>query len=314
MAVDHADEEFDEPTDGMLPPARRRLIVIGERRETPAHPEPLTRRGPDPRVLETGAIALLAASRLMPGPAGLVTGAAAQSFLVSFRAARHTAPAPRPRSQGGLDTQLVVLTPAEADRLRFPVGHPVPGTVYVLHPADPTLYYPMALFHRMLLEHKFSEAMHIVAVLGAAEVRVTAVERRSTDQAAEVGVQAARVAAARAGFERHRHRDGSLSYTANLAGRGASPDALDACVWLPHEGTWREVVRQRVEHGLTSFELEVAHEDAYAVTAKLAAEVKMLGLGVGGDYLEHEATRWLLSGVFPAESRGRFRRRRRGSA
>jgi hypothetical protein len=70
-------------------------------------------------------------------------------------------------------------------------------------------------------------------------------------------------------------------------------------VWYPHEDSWQEVARQRLEHGLRSFELHVTYQDDFAVTADLAASVEKAGLKVGGHFERQQSTIWAINGTFP---------------
>lgn len=56
--------------------------------------------------------------------------------------------------------------------LKFPLGHPRNGVLYIGHPAKPDVYYTMAEFHRVTFEHKFSEATSLLMHLGATKIRV----------------------------------------------------------------------------------------------------------------------------------------------
>jgi hypothetical protein len=73
----------------------------------------------------------------------------------------------------------------------------------------------------------------------------------------------------------------------------------DELVWAAHEPSWLELARQRMEHGLRTFELHVSYQDHFSVTAGLAAELGRAGLEIGGDFEQHQATVWAITSEFP---------------
>jgi len=62
--------------------------------------------------------------------------------------------------ESGLNVRQIGRT--EAQTLQFPPGHPREQTLYVAHPALPSVYYTTAAFHRMAFEHKFAEAIYLL--------------------------------------------------------------------------------------------------------------------------------------------------------
>ena len=70
-------------------------------------------------------------------------------------------------------------------------------------------------------------------------------------------------------------------------------------MWYPREEGWQSLVKQRLEHGLETFNLELTYEDDYGVDAKVKG-MTFLGqhLELGGNFVEHEQTRWRMSGQF----------------
>lgn len=194
--------------------------------------------------------------------------------------------------------RVLPITYDEARTLTVPLGHPVFDTVYAAHPAQHEVYYPLAQFHRLAFEHKFAEALRLVTSLGASLVRVVAVQGWTREFLSGLDVGDA-LGAARAGVhvEMESGRRRKLEYSATLAGH-TDPRLPSGMVWYPHEEAWREMARQRLEHGLRSFELTVAYHDDYAVTAELATSLKGVGLQIGGEFKQHESTVWVIIGEF----------------
>lgn len=54
----------------------------------------------------------------------------------------------------GLNDELLVISPEQARRLSFPIGHPQKKLAYIGLSVDPTVYIPFTQFHSFLFEHK----------------------------------------------------------------------------------------------------------------------------------------------------------------
>ncbi|MFG1898465.1 hypothetical protein ACGFIP_31070 [Micromonospora zamorensis] len=192
---------------------------------------------------------------------------------------------------------MLPMRMSEIGGLQLPLGHPQYDTVYVGHPARPIVYYPLADFHRRTFEHKFSEALRLVTGLGATTIKVSAVQgwgrEFSTDL--RVGLPTADGGSAKAASNPSRKRE--FLYSAELAG-SAEPVVPADLVWFPHEDAWQEIARQRIEHGLRSFEMRVNYQDDYSVTAELAADVVNAKFKLGGKFQRQQSTIWAINGKF----------------
>lgn len=125
-----------------LPYAQRRMIVLTDR--SPAEPT----RSVWSRAART---ALTTFSPL--------AGIAVEVFIEARAKMR----------EAGEDIRAVPWTETEA--LQFPVGHPRKNVVYIGHPVEPPVYFPVADFHRFLFEHKVAEAQRLTRCLGASASR-----------------------------------------------------------------------------------------------------------------------------------------------
>ncbi len=185
---------------------------------------------------------------------------------------------------------------SEAADLAFPPGHPRAGVVYVGHPAMPEVYYTMADFHRVTFEHKFSEAIDLLMHLGATTIRVEHLRGWAQQFASRLSVAMREVDAdATAGAERQ--SQARLLYEATLSGTD-KPRLPESRVWYEHEPTWQSIAKGRLEFGLQQFSLNVTYEDDYGVNAGLKASALKAGFELGGQFEDHSATTWKLSGEF----------------
>ena len=187
---------------------------------------------------------------------------------------------------------------SEAKTLTFPPGHPRDAVVYIGHPAMPDVYYTIAEFHRVTFEHKFSEAIRLLMHLGANQLRVEHVRGWSRGFSSRLSVPLAPASGAVAGhIETASKSRVELLYEAKLANK-QEPQVPDALVWYMHEPTWRVIAEGRLEFELQEFSLNVVYEDDYGVNAGLRVSAIKAGFELGGNFEDHEATTWRISGSF----------------
>jgi hypothetical protein len=193
-----------------------------------------------------------------------------------------------------------VIGESSAGELVFLPGHPRPKMVYAQHPANERVYFPIASFHRRVFENKFSEAIRLLAALGAREIHVENTkgwgQEFSASLAAAIPAQTG-VAQVDASGGTSAKSSESLQFTAILPGSD-TPKVIDNPIWLPSEDTWQAIVVQRMEHGMQEFTLLVNYEDDYSVNARLKGRIDKAGLEVGGDFKDHIVTQWIMRGKF----------------
>lgn len=199
--------------------------------------------------------------------------------------------------ESGVD--LLQIGHSEALALQFPPGHPREQTMYVAHPAIPTVYYTAASFHRMAFEHKFSEAVRLLMGLGASHIVVEHVHgwsrEFSTTLSAGLPQGEAKVTSGRNSSE-----SSKLLFEAVLKNK-KSPALPHGMVWYEHEPTWQAVATGRLEYGMQQFSLNVVYEDDFGVNAGLKVRAQKAGLELGGSFEDHMATTWKIHGKFTGD-------------
>ncbi|UTF51815.1 hypothetical protein NLA06_07995 [Desulfomicrobium sp. ZS1] len=196
--------------------------------------------------------------------------------------------------ESGLD--VLLIGHSEALALQFPPGHPRELTMYVAHPAVPTVYYTAAVFHRMAFEHKFSESIQLLMSLGASQIVVEHVHGWAKEFSANIS---AGLPKGEANFSAGNKASASskLLFEAVLKNKKA-PTLPDGLVWYMHEPTWQAVAKGRLEYGMQQFSLNVVYEDDYGVNAGLKVRAQKAGLELGGSFEDHMATIWKIHGEF----------------
>jgi len=189
--------------------------------------------------------------------------------------------------------RILLVGKSEVKYIRFPIGHPREGILYVGHPADPNTYYTTAEFHRFTFEHKFCEAINILMSLGATELLVEHVCGWSKDFSTRISIPLS------ADFETgcESKFTSSLLFKATLPGT-QKPQLPDNLIWFPHEPMWQSIAEGRIKFKLKNFSLTVNYEDDFGVNAGLKMSAKKAGLELGGKFEDHQSTIWRISGKF----------------
>lgn len=196
--------------------------------------------------------------------------------------------------ESGLNVLQIGRT--EAQGLQFPPGHPREQTLYVAHPALPSVYYTTATFHRMAFEHKFAEAILLLMSLGASKITVEHIRGWSREFSAKISAPLPQIdAEASAGHSAK--SSSSLLFEATLNNKHV-PSIPSGLVWFTHEPTWQAVANGRMQFGLSQFSLTVNYEDDFGVNAGLKVRVQKAGLDLGGTFEDHTATTWKIYGDF----------------
>ena len=211
------------------------------------------------------------------------------------------------RASEAVDIHLV--SQSEANALSFAPGHPKTDVLYVGHPCIADRYCTMAAFHRLVFEHKFSEAITLLMALGATTIEVRHVTGWSKDL---LGGMALTVpvahgfgdASAGGGIKSAENDSQEVLLRAELLNAGRKkPFVPDSLVWYPTEHLWQTVAAGRIRHGLVSCQLAVTYTDDFGVNAELHGAVTgnsktKAKLDFGGAWTEHTSTIWQIHADF----------------
>lgn len=192
--------------------------------------------------------------------------------------------------------EVLQISTSEAAQLNLPPGHPRQGNLYVAHPAMPSVYYTTALFHRVVFEHKFSEAIELLMSLGASQIEVEHVQGWSREFSATISVPIPQVKVD-ANASSNASKSASLLFKANFSNEKEAclPEGM---VWYSHEPTWQSVAKGRLNFGMQEFSLTVNYQDDFGVNAGLKVKAEKAGLDIGGAFGNHMDTTWKISGSF----------------
>jgi hypothetical protein len=190
--------------------------------------------------------------------------------------------------------QIRGISASQAEKIRFPPGHPLSNIVYVGHPLVSSDYYPFAQFHRLTLEHKFCEAIRLLTSLGARRIQVQ--HQGGSLHAQGIDIEASIVSVGFTASKTAQSHDRLLfEATFKPTERPWIPPDL---AWYQSEPTWQRVAEARMKNQLKSFSLAVSYVDSFGVDAKFKTAISQLGLDLGGNFDDHKETVWTITGDF----------------
>lgn len=200
----------------------------------------------------------------------------------------------------GPSIHILPVSRSETRGVDFPPGHPRSKVVYVGHPTVETLYYPVAQFHRLTLEHKFAEAIRLLISLGASQIEV----EHLTGWSKELGINFVapfNMSDVQTGInaESNSSSTNRLLFKATLNG-STEPYIPQGLTWYTYEPTWQQVADARIKHGLQTFSLDLRYEDDFGVNASLKSTILRLGFDLGGRFEDYKSTIWRIVGSFNA--------------
>jgi hypothetical protein len=184
--------------------------------------------------------------------------------------------------------------------IKFPLGHPKDGFIYVGHPHEARLYYPMADYHRSLFEHKLCEAIRLLKHLGASELRVEYESGWSTDFCANLSVPPDIFGKNIAGKASAQTKSQTRMLFEAKFWSSEIPSVPTDLVWYPDEPLWQEVADGRLNRRLKSFSMILSYSTDFGIDAGLAVQVKEMGFEVGGTFKDYQSTVWRMAASFGA--------------
>ncbi len=180
------------------------------------------------------------------------------------------------------------------EHFKLPPTHPRNDTIYVANPVVRQEYTPLADFHRFTFENKFNELLSLLTHLGARTIEVYHMRGWGAAFTAQLGVHLSKSNTANVGTQRHTEQ--TLLYKAVL--QGHTPSMPEGLKWYDNEPTWRQIVDQRMHHGLQSFSLRHKYTDDFGINIELGSKLKKAGFELGGSFEGHTETVWRVTGEF----------------
>lgn len=170
---------------------------------------------------------------------------------------------------------------SELPNLVLPVGHPIPYEVYVGHPLDKNVYFPISSYQVELLKDKIHEFCYLVQCLGATELTIEAYNaayssketNNRTDANAELG------SFAKANYHNERKSklyeeiSNSMSVHQQFT-HNKEPFVPEGLMWFQHEVSWQRMASQRLVGGLTFHEERMETKKVQMLESRELTQVK----------------------------------------
>ena len=150
---------------------------------------------------------------------------------------------------------------SELPNLVLPVGHPIPYEVYVGHPLDKNVYYPISSYQVELLKDKIHEFCYLVQCLGATELTIeaynAAYSSKETNNRTDANAELGSFAKANYHNERKSKLYEEISNSMSVHQQftpNKEPFVPEGLMWFQHEVSWQRMASQRLVGGLTFHE------------------------------------------------------------
>lgn len=201
-------------------------------------------------------------------------------------------------------------------------GHPRDNMVYVGHPAVPKYYIPLAEFHQVIFQHKFSEAISMLMNLGAKNIHVRYVKGLGLEHLLYQGVASAAPIKTEAAENRGQaimeaYKNMLKSTPVGTAGFDDLKATIEQVVllrtaprmsipprlpfnmsWYMFEPTWQWVGEGRMKFGLKEFIIDFNYHEDYDVNSTLRTKLEKAGFSIGSEFAVHVPTLWRIFGEF----------------
>jgi hypothetical protein len=205
----------------------------------------------------------------------------------------------KPSTGGSMRHLRTIQADIAEGSFSFPPGHPLYDTAYAGHPLRPSVYVPLATFHRILFEEKVNEFLTLLWCLRAVRVTIHYVRgyRDAFEASGGLAVPAELPVDVRASVERTTSRRSEATLEAQFT-PVADAHIPSSLVWYAHEPTWQKVAEARLSAGLRTIDFELRYDDDFGIGGEIATMLTGIGLRLGGDFQKHERTVWKFQGSF----------------
>jgi hypothetical protein len=188
---------------------------------------------------------------------------------------------------------LFLLTATEARGLKFPVGHPKKGILYIGHPSEPLTYLIANDFHTSVLENKFWEVVRILVALGATSIEIEHINGESSHLSFNLETMYAK-----GQVEKTHSTNSSIFFKANFEPK-KEPKLPENLFWYHEEHTWQQIAEHRLLGGMKDFQFVIENENDFGVNASLeSAVLGRSSVSLGGKVKSHKSSTWRISGEF----------------
>lgn len=168
--------------------------------------------------------------------------------------------------------------------IKFPVGHPIAGELYIGHPYNSSVYVPYEGSEDVFFVDKIHELCYLLQCLGAEEISITSIKGKSVDELntadATVGGNANIKAASLNGEYGHSasvERNTSSNIQRTISQKFdpmQKPYVPEGLIWFPEQTKWQRLVDSRLNGNLLEYSEFVSTSDTKFVSNSERTTIK----------------------------------------
>lgn len=182
---------------------------------------------------------------------------------------------------GGIDVFRMSNIPS---CIKFPVGHPVSGQLYIGHPFKPELYVPYETYEETFFVDKVHELCHLLQCLGATEITIESVKGRNVSELynnslsvnGDVGIKAfsgsgsydSNYSSDRSGTSHSRR---AMHFSFDPMYKPYVPEGL---VWYPESTEWQRLVQNRLHGNMLEYSEHLSTSQTRIINSTEQEKVK----------------------------------------
>ena len=168
--------------------------------------------------------------------------------------------------------------------IKFPVGHPVSGELYIGHPFKPELYVPYETHEEAFFVDKVHELCYLLQCLGATEITIESLKGKdvrelygdSLSVSADAGIKAF---SGSGSYERNYSNDrGETSNTRRAMHLEfdpmRKPYVPESLVWYPESTEWQRLVQNRLNGNMLKYEERLSTKQTRIINSNEQEKVK----------------------------------------
>lgn len=168
--------------------------------------------------------------------------------------------------------------------IQFPVGHPIPGTIYIGNPFVPNMYIPYEGYEFEFFLSKVNEYCRLLQCLGATEITIKTIKGRSASNSKEqinnmngsLGVKAFSGSGEKnetRNYQNDRTASAGIEYYQRFD-PNVKPFVPEGLIWYKEQSDWQSQVQQRLKGNMLEFNQRISTKETTFVSSSEVLDIK----------------------------------------
>ena len=168
--------------------------------------------------------------------------------------------------------------------IQFPVGHPIPGTIYIGNPFVPNMYIPYEGYEFEFFLSKVNEYCRLLQCLGATEITIKTIKGRSASDSKEqinnmngsLGVKAFSGSGEKnetRNYQNDRTASAGIEYYQRFDPQ-IKPFVPEGLIWYKEQSDWQSQVQQRLMGNMLEFSQRISTKETTFVSSSEVLDIK----------------------------------------